>query len=559
MLLRGAVTDDSGAPISGAMVGIAIAPEAAPSKPMFLGAAARSCASGQSIPAERDGSVHIVADAAGRFCVRVPLPLDRYAVRISYATNGYVDGTSADMHVDLSRRACALAFAPEPRQISLDTKASTVDAIATLEEDGATVPGAGLTLTLATEQSAGPLATSTTDGGGRARFVFDPAKMGPPGRGELRVSFAGNATASAGLRVAPIERHAHVILDVEGAAFGKLPDGSPDEGVPLVVDVHAAGGAVGSGSVEARVNDAVVGAAPVEAGKAQLLLTFAAPESAGAATEVPVALHYVPNVPWYEPGVESSWRLPLRGRSAWRQLPLVAVGLLVAAWFATTRAQRAKALARAAPKARVVARGEAKVDVLREATDASEGWKGRATDADDGEPVVAARIQVERPAFGRVQVLASQLTDADGRFAIARVDARPGDELAIEAPLHVPLRRPLPAAGELEIQMVERRRALLGRLIAWAKQRGRPFDARPEPTPGHVRQAAGPDLRVARWADAVERAAFGGEPVDAHVEGEVDRLAPSPAVAPPQAAPPGRGAGGGREGHALAHPTKPNR
>ncbi len=149
-------------------------------------------------------------------------------------------------------------------------------------------------------------------------------------------------------------------------------------------------------------------------------------------------------------------------------------------------------------------------------------------------------------------MIGSALTDDQGRFALTGAETRPGDELGIEAPLHVPLRRPLPHAGELDAQLVQRKRAMLGRLVAWARLRGRPFDARPEPTPGHVRRAAGEDFGLARWADAVERAAFAGEPVDARVEAEVDRLAPNANAPAPEARPI-------VDRKALANPTKPNR
>jgi hypothetical protein len=49
---------------------------------------------------------------------------------------------------------------------------------------------------------------------------------------------------------------------------------------------------------------------------------------------------------------------------------------------------------------------------------------------------------------------------------------------------------------------------------------------KPEPTPGHVRRAAADDFQTARWADAVERAVFGGGEVDARMEGEIERMAP---------------------------------
>ena len=150
-------------------------------------------------------------------------------------------------------------------------------------------------------------------------------------------------------------------------------------------------------------------------------------------------------------------------------------------------------------------------------------------------------------------MLASVVAEDDGRFVLPTLIAHPGDELSFEAPLHVSLRRPLPPPSELDAQLILRKRALLARLVTWARLRGRPFDARPEPTPGHVRRAAGEDFRVARWADAVEKAAYAGEPVDARLEADVDRLAPTPAMAP---VPP---SGRGPNDHALLNPTKPNR
>jgi hypothetical protein len=60
--------------------------------------------------------------------------------------------------------------------------------------------------------------------------------------------------------------------------------------------------------------------------------------------------------------------------------------------------------------------------------------------------------------------------------------------------------------------------------VDWAKMRGKPFDVRPEPTPAHVRRVAGDDVNTARWASAVERAAFSGVEVDARLESEIDKL-----------------------------------
>jgi len=85
----------------------------------------------------------------------------------------------------------------------------------------------------------------------------------------------------------------------------------------------------------------------------------------------------------------------------------------------------------------------------------------------------------------------------------------------------------LPVAGELEIALVSRRRKLLERLVQWARRRGPPFDARPEPTPAQVRRAAESAMpAAAEWASAIERAAFDRDDVDARVENEVMELDP---------------------------------
>jgi hypothetical protein len=556
LMVRGVVLDDARTPLSGAAVGLSLARASAPAAALSLDAA-RSCNGEAAAPHSAPDGVHLVADAAGRFCVRVVVPIDRYVARVRYGGSPFVDAAQLDVPIDLSRRTATLLFSPEPRVVHLDAPSIAFDAAAMLESDGVTTPGVGFGLTLSTDDARTVSAMATTDASGRARFTLPAAKLGGPGPGELRLAFAGNADAAAASSVTRIERHARVDLDIAEAQGGRLPPGSPEEGIALTVRAVTSAGSVGGGTVEARVGDTVVGAAPVEAGVAKLVVAFGLPESSGAADEVVLALRYLPSAPWFEAGDEPSWRLPVRGRSPLRQAWVLAAGVAVAVAFVAMRAQRASALAVLPPRPRATSRGEAKLDMVRLAGE-GEGWKGRITDADDGMGVAAARVQIERPAFGRADVLASVLADSDGGFELPLVDRRVGDELSIEAPLHVTLRRPLPLPGELDAQLIQRRRALLGRLVAWARQRGRPFDVRPEPTPGHVRRAAGGSFDIVRWAEAVERAAFSGEPVDAHLEADIDRIAPGapkPADLGPAAAAP-REEGNRR---ALANPTKPNR
>ena len=106
-----------------------------------------------------------------------------------------------------------------------------------------------------------------------------------------------------------------------------------------------------------------------------------------------------------------------------------------------------------------------------------------------------------------------------------------GADLVAESPLYARVRRPAPPFGTVEIALVLRKRALLDRLVAWARKKGGAFGAEADPTPAQVRTAAAADERVARWAAETERAAFGWDPVDAATQGAVDRLAPADATA----------------------------
>ncbi len=313
------------------------------------------------------------------------------------------------------------------------------------------------------------------------------------------------------------------------ASGGVRPIGSPEDGIAIPVVARArctrsGGGAMPTGTVEARVGDAVVGAATLEQGEARVLVTFALTGP----REMPLRLRYAPDTPWFRPAGELVVTQPLRGPSVWRRWPLALAGAAAIGWLVMLRIPRRRLLPVSRTDPPHAPRRGARVEVVGETT--SQGWTGQVIDADDGAPVVGASVSIERPGFERRDVLARAATDDRGTFVLEPADSLPADELSAEGPLHAAFRGPLPRSGELRIALVLRRRALLDRLVSWARRRGRPFDLHADPTPGQVRRAAGPDLNVVRWASAVERAAYGGGVVDEQAEGEVDRIAPSEAV-----------------------------
>ena len=546
LLLDGTLRDDAGSAIANETVNVTIAKATSSAQLLTFGEerrTTRSCVSGvrDRDPVKPNGTVlPIKTGDDGRFCVRVSLPIDRYVAHVTWNGSPLIDGAKLDLPIDLSRRAVVLKFDPEPRVVWITGAAGAIEALATIDDNGTTSLAADVPLMLSNERGV-TIASATTNGSGRAHFAFDPSRLGPPGRGELRVAFGGNADSVSTSHAAEIERHTRVDLALRDGALAsgsetdRLPPGWPEDGVSFVVTAKSPGGDVPNGSVEARAFGQLVGAGTVERGEATVVVTFSSEAAGSTGNDAAIELKYAPSAPWYEPAAPHVVHLPLRGPSPWRQVPLVIAGLAVVAWFVVGRTARRRNATVPPPRPKPISKGEAKIEVVRAARDSQVGWSGSVIDAHDGSAVAGARVAIERPAFGRVSVVASAIADGYGRFELRPAETRPGDELAIEAALHGALRKPMPPAGELEIALVLRKRALLARLVAWARQRGRPFDSRPEPTPGHIRKSAGKDFTLARWADAVERAAFAGGDVDARLEAEVDGLAP--VTLPPPASP----------------------
>ena len=536
LVLSGTLRDDAGQPLTNQAVAIQLSRGASSQAVRFAADTANGAQSNDLPSAARcantdpavqvDGEETIVAAVAesGRFSVCLGLPVDRYVVHLSSPPSALIDAAKLELSVDLGRHALALRFDGEPRILSLDRDVITLDAVASIDEDGATAGGQNLLLSLTDERGAS-IGSARTNGAGYARLSLDPQKLGPPGAGELRLAFAGDADTSSALYTAQIERHTKVTLRAGGALTG----GSSEDGIPIEVVTDVRGGFSPGGTVEARLAGEIVGAAAVENGHAHVVVTFVSPtsgfERGNKGLSAPLTFRYLPDAPWYEAGEPLTLEIPLRGPSPWRQLPVLIGGVAVGVWLVLGRIRQRKKANAVVVRRPVQSRAPSpRVDVVREATDPGAGWTGRVLDAHDMTPIVQARVVLEHAGFGKSEVLASTLTDAEGRFVLARPALKGVEWLAVEAPLHVTLRKPAPPAGEVEIAIISRRRALLDRLVDWAKVRGKPFDVRPEPTPAHVRRVAGDDVNTARWASAVERAAFSGVEVDARLESEIDKL-----------------------------------
>jgi hypothetical protein len=407
-----------------------------------------------------------------------------------------------------------------------------------------TGPGSHLALSLWNENGT-DLGEATTDDGGRGLFEVQASRLGPLGHGELRVSFAGNATTAPTDQSVAVARHTAVRLELRDAVDDRLPAAGVDD---LKIRVAASATCapdrckvVPTGTIQVRTGPSseaeILGAAALERGSALVVVRFdplGVPEG-----DAKLTLRYVPDSPWLEAPPDRSVVVPIRLQGPWGHATLIAAGAAALLWLAVARfpfpvrrspnADATRSSGLRAPAARV--------ELVRPGDPGR--WTGRVVDAHDGGAIAGARVAIERPAFRDVQVVVEGVSNAEGAFAMRSDQTVPGDELAIEGPAHATVRRPLPAPGEIEVALIQRRRLLIEQLVTWAKRRGRPFDARPEATPAHVRQAAGrlefaleqrtQAARLEQWAAAVEVAAFAGAPVDARVQAEVERLGPADA------------------------------
>jgi len=164
----------------------------------------------------------------------------------------------------------------------------------------------------------------------------------------------------------------------------------------------------------------------------------------------------------------------------------------------------------------------APIDIV-EVGDARAGWRGEVLDAHDGSPIADAVVLVRLPAFDASGVLRTARTDVTGAFVLEGAEsAGPGAALEVRAPFHSPLAAPMPPPGKLVLSLVSRRRTLLARFVEWAVHDGG-WERRGEATPGEVARRTDRG-EVAGWADAVDEAAFGPEPLsEAKEQGVVQR------------------------------------
>lgn len=526
-VVRGDLVDDAG-------VAIALAPvvvKAFGENGTPLSSSALSPCDGHGAKSAR-GDGAFLTDERGAFCAHGG---DRSAATISVRYDGsdLYDGGEVRSPIEAAHGPLAsVVIRFEPTVDTIDLDRPTIPVSGALRIGKSDLPGEapkreGLTVALEDERGT-VLAEAKTGGDGKARFEIPTKSLGDPGVGELRLRFAGSDMLSKANAAQSIVRQAEVHLTLAGA-----PEGSSEEDVAIDVDVSSQRGPVTSGVVEAVREGVSVGAGAVVDGRAHVVAAIGTERSSTSS----LTLRYVPSTPWYRAGAEITTEVKIVGAGWWKQLLIAALVAGVAAWVVAGW-RRAKPRTRRGDDADAPPpSGRPGVQVIGRAPSAG-GWRGVVVDAHEGTPVAGARLSIVVPAFQGDGVIARAETDEHGTFSFE--PAHPRDaRLVVEAELHSTFEQALPPPSALHVALITRRRALLDRLVRWARHQGAPFDAVAEPTPGHVRRAATRlEMQdgerwtaVEKWAAKVEGSAFGPDPVRAGDEEAVRAAEPGPPTA----------------------------
>jgi hypothetical protein len=514
LIVSGSLRDDTGRALPGAELGLVARGPYGGAAPLPPGIPCSPLAEADKVPQGTPDQRSLRTDRAGRFCVDFEGNEPPVDVEVRYSdARALFDPAARRVTVERNRRGVELRFVDPPNALDLDAPRARIE-IGMRAEPPVVSPSSTLPVVLSArwDEKERVLAQLPCRLGSTAVFSLPTAELGSPGPVDLIARFAGTESFQPAETARRLPRTARVTL-----SLGRPPEPSdPESGISLDLAVGSSRGAVDSGSVEARLAGETVGIAAVERGTAQLLARFGRKPTKTAE----LTLHYLPSEPWWTPPAPLRVEVTLAPRSHWGSIAWLFGLLAIAIWLLQSWRRPARTLRETlggVPKARAAA------VVVVEADEALAGWRGIVRDAHDETPVRDALVAIvaEEPEGSRA--VARTTTGDDGLFELPDVTSGVETRFVVSARWHATLSVKLPRHGRLEIDLVTRRRQLVARFVSWAAREGHGLKGRAEPTPGEVRTAAERVRRpeVAAWADAVEGAAYGPEPVDEPVERRV--------------------------------------
>jgi hypothetical protein len=525
LIVSGSLRDDTGRPLSGVVLTLVARGPLGNPAPLPPGTPCSPLAEADKVPQGTPDERSLRTDRAGRFCVDFEgdAPVD-VELRFTDA-RGLFDPVARRIAVDRNRRGVELRFVDPPSVIDLDEAKVLIEVGMRAEPPVASAaPTLPLVLYARSENKERLLSQLPCRLGATTVFPLATAELGAPGPVDLIARFAGTDSFQPAETVRRIPRTARVAL-----ALGRTPEpGDPESGIRLDLAVGSSRGAVGSGSVEARLAGETVGIAKVDDGTARVIARFARKPQ----KSVELTLHYLPSEPWWAASAPLGVSVTLAPRSHWGSIAwlLGFVGItawLLRSWRRPARSPRAALSGLTKPRAASV--------VVVEADEGAAGWRGVVRDAHDEAPIRDALVAIVTEEAEGARAIVRTTTTDEGLFELPDVTAEGETRFVVSARWHATLKVKLPPHGRLEVDLVTRRRQLVARFVAWASREGHGAKGRSEPTPGEVRQAARHARRpdVIDWANAVEAAAYGPEPVDEPAERRVLEREPPERGGPP--------------------------
>ncbi len=511
--LRGTVTDDRNRPIGGG--GLRIDTLELDTSAPRPSAPAAACGQGRLL-ASPEGGYRVETDQSGAFCLKVESALvpPRARWRVSLETPDGYDPATVLLAEENIEDVLHLEWSRVPNPVALDGPPVDVVLIPRLAaETGRThVPKAQVLLELLPlDGSATPVArlgSAEANPDQPFGFRLEPTLLGEPGPAKLsaRLATPGHWRGSSGVTL--IERTVKARVRLEGfpetAVVGELVRGT----VTVVGGVSF----LAPGTVEIRNQGTLVSSRPLVEGRAEVALEL--PSTPGSILDL--SFRYLPSLPgWLAPPEPNQLRIAVNPPSPWRHLPWVLGGVLVVAWLGRARI-RVTLLRKRPLDASAPANGPpSRLELLKTGNEA-DGWTGTVVDLHEGTPLAEVTLRVVSRGFSGEETLLQAVSDQDGRFRL------PWLPMARTVPLRFTARgrsfaildAELPVPGLMVLRMVSRRRWLLERLVSWAKRSDRSFVSNGEPTPQAFAidsQKRGQET-VARWAFAVEEAAYGPNP-----------------------------------------------
>ncbi|MEY4550700.1 MAG: hypothetical protein RL685_6895 [Pseudomonadota bacterium] len=454
-------------------------------------------------------------DSAGELCMAIAGARDTAELVLQFAGDALYLPAEARVPLQASSAELHLAFDAPSLELNLDQPEQRLG----LEWSGpgasdATLPSITLQLEeaqLAPEGGSRVLeAQDWQRDGNMVRGRVASEDLGAPGPARLLARAHRAEDTSPIVAEALVLRSATVQLERQQLSIGR-------DALELDVAARTRAGVPAVGWVELRGDGQTLGSSPLVAGVGNLQLTLLP------STPQQLEVLYHADDPWWLPGEALALDLALSNADSqeparWPWLVLLAPVGYVCVRALERPAPRKQRRGRRAPPRPVVPTGLRPVSLASPAS----GWAGTVTDAHDGQPIAGAQITALLPSLRNNNLGVSAISDAGGHFVLPPLQETipEGAQLRVSSRFHSELLRPLPPQGRVSVTLTSRKRALLERLVRWARSAGPPWYRSSEPTPGEVADVAlrRGDRVTAHWAESVQAAAFAGADVEEHHE-----------------------------------------